>query len=66
MFTFPKLPFPNTMRKLKSWIPTLTVPGPGAWTGGKGGRGVGDRAMGNGSDSGAGIARASEGVIASG
>lgn len=56
VFTLPKLPLPSTMRKLKSWMPTLTLLGPGVWTGGQDGTGVGDRAAGNGSDSGAGIA----------
>lgn len=55
-FTLPKLPLPKTMRKLKSWMPTLTLPGPGAWTGGQDETGVGDRAAGNDSDSGAGNA----------
>lgn len=56
VFTLPKLPLPSTMRKLKSWMPTLTLAGPGVWTGGQDGRGVGDRATGNASDSGTGIA----------
>lgn len=55
-FTLPKLPFPRTMRKLKSWMPILTLPGPGVWPGGQEGTRVGDRATGNGSDSGEGIA----------
>lgn len=65
-FTLPKLPFPRTMRKLKSWMPILTLPGPGVWTGGQEGMRVGDRATGNGSDSGEGIAWGKEGVVASG
>lgn len=56
VFTLPKLPLPSTMRKLKSWMPTLTLAGPGVWTGGQDGTGVGDRATGNASDSGTGIA----------
>lgn len=56
LFTLPKLPFPRTMRKLKSWMPILTLPGPGVWTGRQAGTGTGDRATGNGSDRGAGIA----------
>lgn len=66
VFTLPKLPLPSTMRKLKSWMPTLTLAGPGEWTGGQGGRGVGDRATGNASDSGTGVAGGREGVVASG
>lgn len=48
--TLPKLPLPSTMRKLKSWMPTLTLAGPGVWTGGQDGTGVGDRATGKPSD----------------
>jgi len=47
-------------------MPTLTLLGPGVWIGGQGGTGVGDRAAGNGSDSGAGITGDREGVVASG
>lgn len=56
VFTLPKLPLPSTMRKLKSWRPTLTLAGPGVWTGGQDGTGFEDRAAGNTSDSGIGIA----------
>lgn len=50
-FTLPKLPLPSTIRKLKSRMPTWTLAGPRAWTGGQGGKGLGDKAAGNGSDS---------------
>lgn len=56
MFTFPKLPLPRTMRKLKSWIPILTLAGMPTWTGGPEGAAGWDRAVGNGSVSGTGMA----------
>lgn len=63
--TLPKLPLPSTMRKLKSWIPTLTLPGPGVWMAGQQGTGVGDKTTGKGSGTGAANTWGREGVVTS-
>lgn len=63
--TLPKLPFPRTMRKLKSWIPTLTLLGPVEETVPQDRSGPGDRTGGKGSDGGGGLTWGREGVVAS-
>lgn len=66
MFTLPKLPLPSTMRKLKSWMLTVTLVEPDLWTGRQGWMGMEDRATGNGSGSGATTTWGRAGTVTSG